>query len=116
MVITTQRGNQELVFKVRLGGRRTVGRMAPRFEAMNLLGSINSKRNDKFPWVMQHDTPLMPEQCGGPLVDLNGTAIGLNIARGGRIMSYAIMTPHLNKVIADFNIPESVNQNATIEK
>lgn len=114
--VTTKRGQQELVFNVRLGGRRGRIRMAPRFEAMNLLGSINSKRNDSFPWVMQHDTPLMPEQCGGPLVDLNGKVTGLNIARGGRIMSYAITGPHLRQIIQDFNIPAPISQTATTEK
>ena len=28
--------------------------------------------------------------CGGPLVDLDGAAVGLNIARAGRTESYAL--------------------------
>lgn len=111
VIVTTLRNNRELEFTVRLGGR-SIGRMAPRFEAMNLLGSINSKRRSDFPWVMQHDTPLMPEQCGGVLLDLEGNAIGLNIARGGRIMSYAISGAELKRIIDQFEITPMEKQPA----
>lgn len=111
VIVTTLRDNQELEFTVRLGGR-SLGRMAPRFEAMNLLGSINSKRRTDFPWVMQHDTPLMPEQCGGVLLDLEGNVIGLNIARGGRIMSYAISGAELKRIIDQFEIASPQEQPA----
>ena len=33
---------------------------------------------------------LKPNECGGPLVDLDGRVIGLNIARAGRTETYAI--------------------------
>ena len=32
----------------------------------------------------------MPEDCGGPLVDLEGRVLGINIARAGRVESYAL--------------------------
>ena len=40
--------------------------------------------------AIQHDSVLNPGDCGGPLVDLEGKAIGLNIARAGRVESYAL--------------------------
>ena len=46
-------------------------------------GGIPSARISGFPSVIQHDSPLLPEQRGGPLVDLEGRAIGVNIARFG---------------------------------
>ena len=49
-----------------------------------------SKRRYDFPMVLQHDTVLRPNDCGGPLVDSSGRVIGLNIARGGRAETYAI--------------------------
>ena len=33
---------------------------------------------------------LQPWLCGGPLVNLDGEAIGLNIARAGRVTTYAL--------------------------
>ena len=49
-----------------------------------------SRRRDGFPSVLQHDSILRPELCGGPLVNLKGEVIGLNIARASRVSSYAV--------------------------
>ena len=57
-----------------------------------------SGRRDGFSTVILHDANLQPEQCGGPVFDLAGNFIGLNIARNSRVRSYAL--PRL--VIKDF--------------
>jgi S1-C subfamily serine protease len=105
LTVKTKRGDSVMDFIVRLGNTRSMSVEAPRFEAMNLLGSINSSRASDFPWVMQHDTPLMPEQCGGPLVNLAGEVVGINIARGGRTASYALTGEHLAEVLRGLEIP-----------
>jgi S1-C subfamily serine protease len=54
---------------------------------------VNGPRNVRlsgFDQVMQHDTVLDPDECGGPLMDINGNVIGINIARAGRVVSYAL--------------------------
>lgn len=56
----------------------------------NRLGGELSERRFGFPAAMQHDTVLAPNECGGPIVDLDGRVIGLNIARAGRTESYAL--------------------------
>jgi serine protease Do len=56
----------------------------------NGLGTTLSKRRSGFPLALQHDTVLEPSECGGPIVDLDGKAVGLNIARAGRVESYAL--------------------------
>jgi serine protease Do len=33
---------------------------------------------------------LRPIDCGGPVVDVDGKVVGLNIARAGRVESYAL--------------------------
>ena len=66
---------------------------------MNRLGAVPSRRDDNFPTVFQHDTPLFPEQCGGPITDLDGNVLGVNIARKGRAASYAIPASHLQTLI-----------------
>ncbi len=43
-----------------------------------------------FSKVLQHDTVLEPDQCGGPVLDLSGSVVGINIARAGRVCSYAL--------------------------
>ncbi len=49
-----------------------------------------SLRLSGFESVIQHDTVLDPDECGGPLINSAGQAIGLNIARAGRVVSYAL--------------------------
>lgn len=54
---------------------------------------VNGPRNARlsgFDQVIQHDTVLDPDECGGPVLDSEGRAIGLNIARAGRVVSYAL--------------------------
>jgi len=49
-----------------------------------------SARSTGFAKAFQHDTVLEPHQCGGPLLDTRGRVVGLNIARAGRVNSYAL--------------------------
>ena len=54
---------------------------------------VNGPRNVRltgFDQVMQHDTVLDPNECGGPLLDTDGNVVGINIARAGRVVSYAL--------------------------
>ncbi|WP_338020230.1 PDZ domain-containing protein [Rhodopirellula sp. P2] len=54
---------------------------------------VNGARNIRlsgFEEVLQHDTVLNPDQCGGPLLNSDGQVIGINIARAGRVVSYAL--------------------------
>ncbi len=84
-----------------LAARNMTGARAARFIQMNSAGAEPSKRNSEFPRVLQHDSPLWPEHCGGPLLDLDGNAIGLNIARGGRVQSYSIPADTVKQLIRE---------------
>jgi serine protease Do len=68
---------------------------------MNKLGGQLSFRRGGFPNAFAHDTVLKPEQCGGPVVDLNGRAVGINIAREGRTESHAIPAQVIVGLITD---------------
>jgi serine protease Do len=78
------RGDKEMTFKAKLA-KRPSG-----VNPQELMGSTLSNRRGGFPSILQHDTVIKPVDCGGPLVDLDGKAVGINIARAGRTESYAI--------------------------
>lgn len=59
----------------------------------NELGGALSRRRSGFDSVIQHDTVLLPEQCGGPVVDVSGRIVGINIARAERVASYSLPMP-----------------------
>jgi serine protease Do len=61
-----------------------------RSDFQNTLGGKLSERRAGFPLAIQHDSVLRPYDCGGPIVDLDGKVVGLNIARAGRVESYAL--------------------------
>ncbi len=79
----------------------TPGRVGSRSEQMNSMGGTLSRRAADFPAVIQHDTALAADDCGGPLVDLSGKAIGINIARAGRTESYALPADQVIPLIAE---------------
>lgn len=101
--LLVQRGSDELAVTVTLGSLAQIfqGEGHNRAEFQNNLGSQLSERRAGFPSVIQHDTVLKPSECGGPLVDLDGKVVGINIARAGRVESYALPTAVVKSVLAD---------------
>ena len=86
--VSLKRGNQKLELSVTLATPNTPSFQKRRLQ--NRSGVGMSKRHDDFPLVLQHDTVLKPVDCGGPLVDSSGNAIGINVARGGRTETYTV--------------------------
>ena len=69
---------------------------------------VNGPRNVRltgFDRAIQHDTVLDPDECGGPILDTAGNVVGLNIARAGRVVSYALpsslLTPIINGMLEE---------------
>lgn len=78
-----------------------------REERMNRLGGDVSSRAEGFELAIQHDSVLQPWQCGGPLIDLDGKAVGLNIARAARIASYALPAELVKEIIKKLKSSQS---------
>lgn len=76
-----------------------------RQERMNRMGGEISQRAEGFAQAIQHDSVLQPWQCGGPLVNLEGKAIGLNIARAGRVATYALPAELVKQLIDGWVAP-----------
>ncbi|EAQ81887.1 S1C family serine protease [Blastopirellula marina] len=100
--LTISRGDGNVDLLCTLGDRFTGvegSEGMARHEFQNHLGGPLSSRRSGFPTVFQHDTFLRPEDCGGPVVNLDGKVVGLNIARAGRVASYAIPASILSEVV-----------------
>ncbi len=94
--LRVRRGEEKLDFDVRLGRRPP--NLRPRND--RLAGALSTRRSD-FPSALQHDTMLHPRQCGGPVLDVYGKAVGINIARAGRVECYAIPVDVILPLIDD---------------
>ncbi len=85
IVTSTQLGDSGRSFRARL--QNALG------------GSTRNRRSGDFPEVIQHDTVLAANQMGGPVVDLEGRVVGINIARAGRVETYAIPASVLAEIV-----------------
>jgi serine protease Do len=93
--LKVRRGEETLDISTTLGSRISGSRR----DFQNRLGGELSERRGGFSKAIQHDTVLRPRDCGGPLVDLDGQVVGINIARAERVATYAIPTPVVLDVI-----------------
>jgi serine protease Do len=91
VTLTVRRDDEELELKATLA-TRPADLNFDRADFQNNMGSKLSEKRNGFPTILQHDQVIKPTDCGGPLVGLDGKAVGINIARAGRVESYAIPT------------------------
>lgn len=85
-----------------------------RKEFQNTLGGRLSDRRGGFSDVLQHDTVLQPQFCGGPIVDLDGKVVGINICRAGRVESYALTSVAVRDLLAAMKAGENSSDAASV--
>jgi len=115
VTINYRRNQNEYTTTVRLGSRPELDarRVPPkRMATMQRMGSVLNRVRDDFPNVIQSDMVIQqdetPEnlrddftnQCGGPVVNLDGKVVGLTIARGSRIKTFIIPSKVLRHLLA----------------
>jgi S1-C subfamily serine protease len=88
--LTYRRGREEKTVEITLGDRAKLPKRMANADPGITLGTEVSAQRWGYPMIFQHDQPLNPEDCGSVLVDLHGSVVGVNIARVGRVDTYAI--------------------------
>lgn len=58
--------------------------------ALSSMAGRLSPRTTDFPVAVQHDAALFADGCGGPLLDLRGGVLGINISHFDRVGTYAV--------------------------
>jgi S1-C subfamily serine protease len=118
-VLTVKRGSRELKIKLTLGERDKISPMNNRSNQQNRMGSTPSRRRKDFPLAFQHDSMLSAITCGGPVVDLEGRVVGINIARAGRVASLSLpvktVLPLIEMLKSGELAPQVVNKERLIE-
>lgn len=92
--VTVLRDQEEKTFELALGTNNN----AVESGQENVWGDLSDVRSG-FQQVLQHDTVLKPADCGGPVVDLNGKVLGVNIARAGRVETLALPAMQVQMLI-----------------
>jgi serine protease Do len=92
------REGEEVTLSIELSGRADVfGETQTRNDQMS--GEVSERRTG-FPRVMQHDIQANRHFVGGPVFDLEGHCVGMNIARFSRCETYAIPARELGEIVA----------------
>ena len=89
--IHLQRSGNAEVREVELGNLESAGR--------NSYGTNINNRSAGFSNVLQTDIPIVPQHCGGPVVDLDGKVIGISIARSGRTKTYVVPSSEIDELM-----------------
>jgi len=97
ITVVVQRKEEKKTLKITLGYRELV------FAAMKsrndtLSGKVSVRRTG-FEKIIQHEVTLAPSEMGGPLLDLQGRLLGINIARRNRVEFFALPASLVQKVI-----------------
>jgi len=108
---TYQRGENVDKVKVKLAARPQE-QSSDRFRRMNEMSGPLSERLSGFPLALQHDMPISPVVCGGPLLDLQGRCIGINVSRAGRVKTLAIPATDIRKLLSSV---DELNANKSSE-
>jgi len=93
--VTLKRGEETVTVEVVLGTNTS----PMRSDQESVWGELSDVRSG-FQRVLQHDTVLKPEDCGGPIVDLTGAVVGVNVARAGRIETLALPAADVRALVA----------------
>jgi serine protease Do len=119
ITLTIMRGETKKTIKLTLAEKDKASPLNRRSNQQNSMGSRLSRRRKAFPNAFQHDSMLTARNCGGPVVNLEGQVIGINIARAGRVASYSLPVATIEPIVAKLKTgelaPEIVNKEA-IEK
>jgi serine protease Do len=97
LALVLQRGDRIWTEKIELG--RFSDLQGTELAEQNRLGGALSNRRSGFPEVLQHDSLVRANQCGGPLVNLDGETIGINIARAGRVETFALSAKSVGEAL-----------------
>lgn len=94
--LTYQRDGKSITTDVRLMAREEM--MADQMSRNDMMSGKFSERRSGFPRILQHDILGAPSTVGGPLLDLDGRCLGMNIARANRAESFAIPVEDLKAI------------------
>ncbi len=97
VVLTLRRDERELTCIVRADSANLQNRIHQHAHAR-----VSLRRNG-FPSVLCHDAIVAGANCGGPIVDLEGHIIGVNIARVQRCSTLALPGGRVLELLAQLN-------------
>jgi S1-C subfamily serine protease len=105
--------NDRITFTLNRSGAETVTmiKVAPRpniqvrRHAADFLVGGKSQRRTGFKSIFTHDATLQQKECGGPVFDIDGNFVAINIARHSRAQFYAVPAAEVEQFV-NKNLPK----------
>lgn len=97
--LTYSRDGKEASVDVLLGSKAELFSNDGMMDRNDMMSGEVSKRRSGFPRIIQHDTLSSARIVGGPLLNLDGECIGMNIARANRCENFAIPAAELRGLL-----------------
>jgi serine protease Do len=95
--VAIRRGEEELEIEVELKARSEF--FTDPMSRNDMMSGRFSERRSGFPRVLQHDILGARNSVGGPLLNLDGECVGVNIARANRAESFAIPAGEARQIL-----------------
>ncbi|MES2709678.1 MAG: PDZ domain-containing protein [Verrucomicrobiota bacterium] len=100
VTIIIERDSQSKSLELSLG-HRSEDQIQRQLDQTALMGSSLSQNASGYPNAVQSDLALQAEDAGGPVIDVDGNIVGLNIARAERVSTYLIPGKVINELLTD---------------
>jgi serine protease Do len=101
VAVKAQRKGETKDFKVTLGTRpKETDDRSARMNSADPMFPLSHRRAGFFE-VLQTDMALDAKNCGGPVVDLDGNVLGINIARAGRVETWVLPSEVIRPLLPD---------------
>ena len=98
VTIRYMRDEEIATLELQLTPRFTTQALLPLYDNMEMDGQFASRHAGGFPRVLEIDADVYPTKVGGPLLALNGEALGIVIARADRYPAYVIPADSVREV------------------
>ena len=96
--VTCMRETAEFTAEVQLNSKAELFSDPEMMDRNDMMSGEVSHRRSGFPRIIQHDTLSSARIMGGPLINLDGECIGMNIARANRCENFAIPSAQLQEL------------------
>ncbi len=98
VLLTIRRDGEEQQFKIKLSSPNLIPPATG--VTTSAISMIPSVRRGPFPDVLVHTIPLNAWDCGSPVFDINGRAVGINIAAISSTRTYALRPLEIRSALA----------------
>ena len=104
--VQIERDGKQKELELSLGSRSEIVKARNGFDIRQLdqtaqMGSSLSRNASGYPNAVQSDLALQAEDAGGPVIDVKGNLVGLNIARAERVSTFLIPGKIVNALLTD---------------